>query len=86
LIRDGGSAVAPSVPDLPIAWTKRVTDDAVTMQAAPCGHRLGISGQFRETLVTNFPHMRQPKDHEATPFAKRPQKHLLIHAFGPAAA
>jgi hypothetical protein len=74
---------APSVPDLPIARTKRVTDGAVAMQAAPCGHRLGISGRFRETLATNCPHMRQPK---TTPFAKSQQKDLLMHAFGPAAA
>jgi hypothetical protein len=56
------------------------------MQAAPCGHRLGISGQFRETLATDCPHMRQPKDQEATPLCEKSAKDLLMHAFGSAAA
>jgi hypothetical protein len=29
------------------------------MQAAPCGHRAGISGPFRETLAMGSPYMRQ---------------------------
>jgi hypothetical protein len=29
------------------------------MEAALCGDRLGISGQFRETLAADRPHMRQ---------------------------
>jgi DNA-binding transcriptional regulator YiaG len=41
---------APSIPNLPIAQTRRVIDGAFAMQAAACGHRLGISGQFRETF------------------------------------
>jgi hypothetical protein len=44
---------APSIPNLPIAQTRPVTDGAFAMQAASCGHRLGISGQFRETFATN---------------------------------
>jgi len=51
----------PPVPDLPIAQSKRVTNGAFAMQAAPCGHRAGISGQFRETLATGWPYMRQPQ-------------------------
>ena len=50
---------APPVPNPPIAGSKPVTDGAFTMQAAPCGDRLGISGPFRETLATERPHMRQ---------------------------
>jgi len=34
----------PPVPDQPITQTKRVTNGASAMQAAPCGHRAGISG------------------------------------------
>jgi hypothetical protein len=30
-----------------------VANGARTMQAAPCGHRLGISGPFRENLATD---------------------------------
>jgi hypothetical protein len=44
------------------------------MQAAPCGHRLGISGQFRETLATDCPHMRQAKGQEATPLCEKSAK------------
>jgi hypothetical protein len=77
-----GGCTRRLLPDLPIARTKRVTDGAIAMQAASCGHRLGISGQFHETLATDCPHMRQPKDHTARPFAKSPQKDLLMHAFG----
>jgi hypothetical protein len=42
--RFGYSMRRPPVPDLPIAQTKRVTNGAFTMQAAPCGHRAEISG------------------------------------------
>src|SRR3981189_1534566 len=46
---------------LPIAQSKIVTNGAAAIQAAPCGHRLGISGQFRETFATERPNMRQAK-------------------------
>jgi hypothetical protein len=64
LIRDerfGDSMRRLSVRDLPIAQTKRVANGALTMQAAPCGHRAGISGPFHETLATDQPYMRQRK-------------------------
>jgi hypothetical protein len=36
-----------------------VANGARSMQAAPCGQGLGISGQFRENLATDRPNMRQ---------------------------
>jgi hypothetical protein len=42
--RYGSSMRRPPVSDLPIAQNKRVTNGAFAMQAAPCGHRAGISG------------------------------------------
>src|SRR5882672_8862667 len=45
---------------LPIAQSKHVTNGASAIQAAPCGHRLGISGQFQENLATERPNMRHP--------------------------
>src|ERR1700716_1945379 len=45
---------------LPIAQSKIVTNSAPAIQAAPCGHRLGISGQFQENFATERPNMRQP--------------------------
>ena len=45
---------------LPIAQNKRVTNGASAIQAATCGHRLGIFGPFQENLATERPNMRQP--------------------------
>jgi hypothetical protein len=49
------------LPDLPIAgnWIL-LANGACAMQTGPCGHRLGISRSFRETLATGFPNMQQP--------------------------
>jgi hypothetical protein len=77
LIRDeghGDSMHRPPVPDLPIAQTKRVTSGAFTMQTASCGYRLGISGQFCETLASGRPYMRQSKNRGTTPLHENSAK------------
>jgi hypothetical protein len=45
-----------------------VANGAGAMQAAPCGHRAGILGSFRETFATRQPNMRRrhPQSRDAS--------------------